>query len=674
METAPAAFLGIDTGGTFTDFTLLAAGQLRVHKVLSTPAAPQDAILSGIRELGLQTMASNGELVIIHGTTVATNAALQDKGVRTVYITNRGLKDVLLIGRQTRQQLYDLTPALQHHALDENLMLEINARLDAQGNVIEPLTTADLDTLQRQVEALQPVAIAINLLFSFLDPEHEKRIEALFAKDYFVSRSSSVLPQQREYERGMTTWLNAWLGPLIKAYLLSLGRAVAPSKLAIMQSSGLTISADHAAERAVNLLLSGPAGGLAAAVHIGRQTGQQQLMTFDMGGTSTDVALLEGEIRLTDQGRISSYPVAVPMADIHTIGAGGGSIAFVDAGGLLQVGPASAGASPGPACYGRGGTAATVTDANLLLGRLREDAFLGGKMPLHQDAAAAALRPLAQALQISITAVALGIIKIANENMIQALRVISIQRGYDPRDFTLMSFGGAGGLHICELADALEIRQAIVPVNSGVLSALGMLAAQPGRELVRTRQGLMDDIDEGDLALELQQLLQEAQAELRQEGVFSTRHQYHVDLRYQGQTYSIAIAYQGIAAAVQEFHQAHQRLYGHALTKAVELLSLRVHVEAERPPFKLPELDTTDRAQALDSSPAAALLADNFVDEQGRAVSVPLYQRGDLPINCLLTGPALIIEEHTTVFLQADWQATLDKTGNLQLQRLQQDG
>ena len=672
METAPTAFLGIDTGGTFTDFALLAAGQLRVHKELSTPAAPQEAILSGIRALGLQTMADNGELVIIHGTTVATNAALQGKGVRTVYITNKGLKDVLLIGRQTRQQLYDLTPALQHHAFDENLMLEINARLDAQGNVIEPLTTADLKTLQRQVEALQPVAIAINLLFSFLDPEHEQRIEAVFAEDYFVSRSSSVLPQQREYERGMTTWLNAWLGPLIKAYLLSLGRAVAPSKLAIMQSSGLTISAEHAAERAVNLLLSGPAGGLAAAVHIGRQTGQQQLMTFDMGGTSTDVALLEGEIRLTDQGRIASYPVAVPMADIHTIGAGGGSIAYVDAGGLLQVGPASAGASPGPACYGRGGTAATVTDANLMLGRLREDAFLGGKMPLHRKAAEAALLPLAEALQISTTAVALGIVKIANENMIQALRVISIQRGYDPRAFTLMSFGGAGGLHICELAEALEIRQAVVPLNSGVLSALGMLAAQPGRELVRTRQGLMHAIDEPSLAAELQLLLQEAQAELRQEGVFNTRHQNQLDLRYQGQTYSIAIAYEDITQAVQAFHLAHQRLYGHTLPKAVELLSLRVHVEAERPPFKLPGVDTAGRTQATDASSAPALTVDNLVDAQGKTIHAPLYQRGTLPVNCLLRGPALIIEEHTSVFLKAGWQATLDETGNLQLQNQQQ--
>jgi len=428
------AFLGIDTGGTFTDFVLREAATIRVHKVLSTPGAPQDAILTGIKEMGLQSRVAAGQIMIIHGTTVATNAALEGKGVRTAYITNAGLKDVLLIGRQTRQQLYQLTPAKPKIPFDEQLLLEVNTRLDAQGVLIEPLTAADLDELEQQIAILQPESIAINLLFSFLDPEQELQIEARFRDAYFVSRSSLILPEQREYERGITTWLNAWIGPLIKSYLNSLSAALAPSNLAIMQSSGLTISAKVAAERAVNLLLSGPAGGLAAALAIGHQTHQPRLMTFDMGGTSTDVALLEGEIRLTNQGKIASYPVAVPMADIHTIGAGGGSIAFVDAGGLLQVGPASAGAHPGPACYGRGGTAPTVTDANLVLGRLRSDAFLGGRMQLDKSAAASALQPLADQLQISVTELAFGIIRIANESMIQALRVISIQQGHDPRD------------------------------------------------------------------------------------------------------------------------------------------------------------------------------------------------------------------------------------------------
>ena len=625
------AFLGIDTGGTFTDFVLREAATIRVHKVLSTPGAPQDAILTGIKEMGLQSRVAAGQIMIIHGTTVATNAALEGKGVRTAYITNAGLKDVLLIGRQTRQQLYQLTPAKPKLPFDEQLMLEVNTRLNAQGMLIEPLTAADLDELEQQIAILQPESIAINLLFSFLDPEQELQIEARFRDTYFVSRSSLILPEQREYERGITTWLNAWIGPLIKSYLISLGTALAPSNLAIMQSSGLTISAKVAADRAVNLLLSGPAGGLAAALAIGHQTHQPRLMTFDMGGTSTDVALLEGEIRLTNQGKIASYPVAVPMADIHTIGAGGGSIAFVDAGGLLQVGPASAGAHPGPACYGRGGTAPTVTDANLVLGRLRSDAFLGGRMQLDRSAAANALQPLANQLQISVTELAFGIIRIANESMIQALRVISIQRGHDPRDFRLMSFGGAGGLHICDLADALDVTDAIVHDKA--------------------------------LTAELNALLTIAQQELKDEGIITTQHQYHLDLRYLGQTFSIAIAYHDITTAIADFHAMHLRLYGHALDKAVELVNLRVHVEAVRPPFTLPTSTVTavnGTQQHREAVYGAIVGEDN---------PVPIYRREMLADACLLIGPALITEDHTTVFLKSGWLAAKDELGNLKLTR-----
>ena len=655
------AFLGIDTGGTFTDFVLREAATIRVHKVLSTPGAPQDAILTGIKEMGLQSRVAAGQVMIIHGTTVATNAALEGKGVRTAYITNAGLKDVLLIGRQTRQQLYQLTPAKPKIPFDEQLLLEVNTRLDAQGVLIEPLTAADLDELEQQIAILQPESIAINLLFSFLDPEQELQIEARFRDAYFVSRSSLILPEQREYERGITTWLNAWIGPLIKSYLNSLSAALAPANLAIMQSSGLTISAKVAAERAVNLLLSGPAGGLAAALAIGHQTHQPRLMTFDMGGTSTDVALLEGEIRLTNQGKIASYPVAVPMADIHTIGAGGGSIAFVDAGGLLQVGPASAGAHPGPACYGRGGTAPTVTDANLVLGRLRSDAFLGGRMQLDKSAAASALQPLADQLQISVTELAFGIIRIANESMIQALRVISIQQGHDPRDFRLMSFGGAGGLHICDLADALDVTDAIVPLNSGVLSALGMLAAQPGRELVKTHQGILHQLHDEALTAELNALLTIAQRELKDEGIIHTQHQYHLDLRYLGQTFSIAIAYHDITTAIADFHAMHSRLYGHALDKAVELVNLRVHVEAVRPPFTLPTSLAVNATQQHREAVYGAIV--------GEANPVPIYRRDMLADACLLTGPALITEDHTTVFLKSGWLASKDELGNLKLTR-----
>jgi N-methylhydantoinase A len=655
--------LGIDTGGTFTDFVLLAGSELRVHKVLSTPKAPEDAILTGISEMGLDASLAAGELIIIHGTTVATNATLEGKGVRTVYITNKGLGDVLLIGRQTRQQLYNLTPVPNQQPIDPRLTLEVDARLDAQGQEIRALSSEDLAHLARQVAALEPTSVAINLLFSFLNPEQEIAIAAQLGDQYFVSRSSMVLPEQREYERGITTWLNAWIGPLIRDYLLSLGDRLVPSKLAIMQSSGLTIGAPLAADRAVNLLLSGPAGGLAAALYLSEQVKQPRIMTFDMGGTSTDVALLEGAIRLTNQGKVGAYPVAIPMADIHTIGAGGGSIAYVDVGGLLQVGPSSAGANPGPACYGQGGRAPTVTDANLIIGRLRSDAFLGGRMPLDIDAAKAALQPLATQLALPMVEVALGIIRIANEHMIQALRVISIQQGHDPRDFALMCFGGAGGLHVCDLADALQMRRAIVPVNSGVLSALGMLTAQPGRDLVKTHNCLLADVDASNLQTVLTALLDEAQQALAQEGITETRHQYAMDLRYQGQTYCIAIDFDDaaddkIAQALKAFQDAHQQRYGHLLSRPVELVNLRVHLEALRPPLKLPVFGR----QHSSTTPRRVRLAD-------QDAAVTLHERQYLPQQPIM-GPALITEAHTTVFIQAGWQVAVDDIGNLLLTKV----
>jgi len=360
--------LGVDTGGTFTDFVVLDEQGLRVHKVLSTPHAPEQAILQGVRELGLSL---DEGLQVVHGSTVATNAVLEGKGVRTAYITNAGLADVLSIGRQARRELYNLQPEAPSLPVERELCLEIDSRLSAQGETLQALNNDELEQLRLQLVALSPDAVAINLLFSFLDDSAERAIEAIVPDGIFVSRSSNILPEYREYERGMTTWLNAYVGPLVQGYLTRLQQGLAPAALSVMQSSGGTIDATQAGRQAVNLLLSGPAGGLAGARYMGRACEREHLLTFDMGGTSTDVALIDGDLRLTSEGQIAGYPVSVPMVDMHTIGAGGGSIASVDAGGLLQVGPESAGAAPGPACYGRGGRIPTVTDANLVLGRLR---------------------------------------------------------------------------------------------------------------------------------------------------------------------------------------------------------------------------------------------------------------------------------------------------------------
>ncbi|MFO7603884.1 MAG: hydantoinase/oxoprolinase family protein, partial [Gammaproteobacteria bacterium] len=531
-----AIYLGIDTGGTFTDFVLLRDNTLRVHKVLSTPAAPEQAILQGIEALGLQSLAPDETLYIVHGSTVATNAVLEGKGVTTAYISNHGLGDVLTLGRQTRRELYNLQPAPISPPVPAEYCLETGGRLSAEGELLEPLTAADLQQLLAQLQQLQPRAVAINLLFSYLDDRAERAIAVALPAGLFVSRSSQVLPECKEYERGMATWLNAYVGPLVEGYLQRLGHGAAQARISVMQSSGGTIAAEHAAAQAVHLLLSGPAGGLAGARYMGDCAQRPRLLTFDMGGTSTDVALIDGEIQLTSEGHIAHYPVAVPMVDMHTIGAGGGSIAWVDRGGMLQVGPQSAGADPGPACYGRGGTQATVTDANLLLGRLRADAFLGGGMHLDPEAAHQAVQAIAMTLNLSVEAAAEGIIRLANEHMAQALRVMSVQRGIDPRQLTLTSFGGAGGLHVCALAEALGMTAAMVPVYAGVLSAFGMLVAPRSRQLSHGLIGPLADTPTERIEAALAALAQQGREALQAEGVSAgdINTEASLDLRYQG--------------------------------------------------------------------------------------------------------------------------------------------
>jgi len=649
--------LGIDTGGTFTDFVLLTEQGLRIHKVLSTPHAPEKAILKGIKELGVS---AEQNLRIIHGSTVATNAVLEGKGVRTAYITNHGLGDVLSIGRQARASLYDLQPLLTQPPVAKELCIETGGRLAADGGVIEALSDADLKNIKASLVSLNPEAVAINLLFSFLDDSAEKAIAEVVPKGIFISRSSAVLPEYREYERGITTWLNASVGPLVQGYLLRLQEGVAPSKVSVMQSSGLTISAEKAGEQAVHLLLSGPAGGLAGAKFVAQAAEKPQLLSFDMGGTSTDVALIDGEISLTNQAKIAGYPVAIPMVDMHTIGAGGGSLASVDAGGLLQVGPESAGASPGPACYGQGGKQATVTDANLVLGRLQAATFLGGEMTLDINAARQAVGKIADAMQLSVEAAAEGIIKIANEHMARALRVISLQRGIDPREFTLASFGGAGGLHVCALADALSLREAIVPIHGGVLSAFGMLVAPRGREYSRSINCLLSSIEEKDISFKVNEMAMQGQQTLINEGVPETELVItsSLDLCYQGQSSALTVAWKNINKAEQEFHDAHQQRYGHQLNLPIELVTIRVRLKGESVVINLAEKNNSTSQQ-----PEQVML-------HGVEKSVSIYEREQLVVNEVIQGPALITEKVSTTWLENGWQAILHKSGSLLLKKI----
>jgi len=652
--------LGVDTGGTFTDFVYLdAQGRLRVHKVLSRPEAPDQAILQGVRELGLEVAAG---LRVVHGSTVATNAVLERKGARTLYVTNAGLGDVLAIGRQNRPRLYDLEPRLPPPPVPPGMVVEVGARTGADGRPVRPLRDEDLEALAHAVRTLAPEAVAINLLFSFLDDGDERRLAEAVPGHVFVCRASEVLPEYKEYERGIATWLNAYVGPLVRGYLERLRDGLAPAPVAVMQSSGETIAADQAGRHGVRLLLSGPAGGLAAARFIGRELGKPRLLTFDMGGTSTDVALIDGDIRLTSEGRVAGYPVAVPMVDMHTIGAGGGSIAWVDEGGLLQVGPRSAGAHPGPACYGRGGEEATVTDANLLLGRLLPDAFLGGRMTLDVGAAERAFLRLGRRLGMDAEEAAAGVLRLAEEHMTGALRVITVQRGIDPRDFVLTSFGGAGGVHVCALAEALGCREALVPLHAGVLSALGMLVAPPGRQRSRTLARPLDELEAPAVEALLEGLAAEARRELAQEGIPEAQLTVHpsVDLRYQGQSFTLNLPWTGLADLERAFARAHQARYGHTLPLPVELVNLRVAVRGPVPEVGL---------STLPPHRPAADKPHRHVRVAGVAEAVPVFRREDLGAGFTVEGPALVTETVSTTYLAPGWRLVVLPQGHLHLTR-----
>jgi N-methylhydantoinase A len=649
--------LGVDTGGTFTDFVCYADGRLQVHKVLSTPSAPEQAILQGIRELGL----AGSSFYLVHGSTVATNAVLEGKGVRTAYVTNRGFGDLLTIGRQARRELYNLQPPSEKPPVPPALCLEVGGRLGPDAERLDALDDDEIRGLVARVEELGAEAVAINFLFSYLDDSAERRIERALPDSVFVSRSSYILPEQGEYERGVATWLNAWVGPRVQGYLNRLKCAIEPAPLHVMQSSALTIDADQAARRAVNLLLSGPAGGLMGALATARDQGIARLLTFDMGGTSTDVSLLDGKVNLTSEGRIGRYPVAVPMVDMHTIGAGGGSLARVDEGGMLAVGPESAGADPGPACYARGGRQPTVTDANLVLGRLRPDAFLGGGMRLDAAAAQAALDRLGKQMDLNGEQAALGVVKLANEHMAQALRVISVQRGIDPRDYTLVAFGGAGGLHVCALAETLGIRRALVPMHAGVLSALGMLAAPKGRQLSHTLcVPLLEQTDTG-LRTRFAGLAARGRNELLAEGVSAQRIEaaFSLDLRYQGQRFALNIPYRDLRQAADDFHRAHRQRFGHALDVALELVNLRVGLSAG------------GEALSLEQPPAAGAAGEplEVVNMTGERRPVPVWRREDLDVDRHHDGPLLVIDIVATTYVAGGWRVRRLAHGGLSIER-----
>jgi len=657
--------IGIDIGGTFTDFVVFdeSDGTFQTFKVLSTPHDPAQAVLQGLSNL--QSPISN--LHLVHGSTVATNALLERKGACTAFITTRGFRDILAIGRQTRSDIYDFFADRPEPLVPDERRLEVTERVDHQGRVLTPLNEAELPGLIARLRELNVESVAVCLLFSFLHPAHEQRIaQALREAGFFVSPSSEILPEFREYERASTTVINAYVSPVMDRYLGRLEEQLQAADFRIMQSNGGSIRTAQARREAVRSILSGPAGGVVGARYVAQAAGFERVITFDMGGTSTDVSLCDGDIRVTTEAEIGGLPIRIPVIDIHTVGSGGGSIAYVDAGGALRVGPQSAGADPGPVCYGRGGTQPTVTDANLVLGRLAADYFLGGRMALDVQAAEAALADLARRAKLTprpgltpAQTAALGVIQVVNAHMERALRVISVERGHDPQDFTLVSFGGAGGLHAADLARALGVPRVLVPPGASTLSAFGMLTADVIKDYVQTVM-LPGTTPFEELEQRLQPLVEQGRRDLQAEGIAPERISLHreLDMRYAGQAYELTVPL--TRDFVAAFHALHQRSYGHSAPEApVEIVNLRLRAVGSVPRPSLPHAPPgpADPSEALiDRRPV--VLADGVAD-------VPFYHGERLRPGHLLTGPAVIVQKDTTVFLGVGERAGVDGYYNL---------
>ena len=661
--------VGVDTGGTFTDFVFEVKGSLQVFKLHSTPADPSTAIVAGLNRIAEVTNTMLRDIEVVHGTTVGTNALLQRRGARTALITTSGFEDILAIGRQARPELYNLDAVRPPPIVPDSLRFGMRERIAASGKVLEHLEDGQLADLLAKLKAAEVQSVAISLLFSFVHPEHERRIaESVSSLNVPVSVSHQILPEYREFERTSTVTINAYLQPLMGSYLNRL--AVHVPKLRVMQSSGGSISAAAAADEPVRTILSGPAGGVVGALRATRSAGLENIVTFDMGGTSTDVALCDrAGLRMTNEAVVAGLPVAVSVMDIHTVGAGGGSIARVDEGGSLRVGPESAGADPGPACYGRS-MLPTVTDAHVVLGHFGGTGLLGGEFPLDARRARNAISILADEMskaagrKISITGAAQGVISVVNTNMERALRSISVERGYDPREFALLPFGGAGGLHAVDLARALRIPRVVAPKAAGALSALGVVTADVVKDLSRT---VMLEVGPGtDKKLEsaFRELERNAVSALRKEGFPETKQRSERSLaaRYKGQSFELIIESPkgGAGNIAASFHRAHRARYGYAQeSDVVEIVSAKLRSTGIVEKFKNPSVSSS-RGRGWTKPQSSC-----FAYFNGTKHHVGIYSRDDLGAGLKLRTPCIVTEYSATTLIPPGAQASIDIHGNL---------
>lgn len=650
--------IGIDTGGTFTDFIISIDGKINIKKIPSTPHNPSLAIYEGVRDFVKKRI----PFLVIHGTTVATNSLLERKGGRIALITTKGFEDVLFIGRQTRRNLYSLRGEKRPSLLPRKYCLGIDEWTTSAGEVKKKVSVQELEGIIETIYKRKAQAVAVSLINSYANFSNENFIKKeLMKRGFLTSVSCDILPEYREYERTAVTAVNAFLMPVISQYLASLENKLHGVELQIMQSNEGYISSFAARKEPVRTVLSGPVGGVVGAFHLAKSSGFKNIITFDMGGTSSDVSLLDEKIRRTSESMVGDFPVRLPVVDIHTVGAGGGSVAYVDRGGSLRVGPQSAGADPGPACYGKGNIP-TVTDANLVLGRLVPEFFLGGKMKVFSENSQDALKKLANKINKSLIETASGIIEIANANMEKAIRVISIERGFDPRGFSLFSFGGAGGMHAAEIASHLRIARVIVPKNAGVLSAFGLLLADSIKDYSKSFLKKAEDIKTEELMRLFQTLINKAKADILKEG-FQERNIrvfQSIDLRYLGQSYEITIPFRSGSSYVDDFQKAHKRLYSYSHSdQPVEIVNIRVKVVGVTKKIKI------KKAPFDGTNPERAFVKKQALFYDGKEYQASVFDRALLTPGNRMKGPSLVAGHESTAFLPPDFFLEVDGYFNL---------
>jgi len=666
--------VGVDVGGTFTDLVTVVDGRVRTAKTPSTPEAPERAVVTG-----LDRVADRHERIgfLGHGTTVATNAVLEGTWADTALVTTEGFRDVLEIGRQARPDIYDFQAEKPDPVVERDRRYEVPGRLDERGRVLDPLDEDAVRAVASDLRGAGVDAVAVSLLFPFENDAHERRVaeilRAELGDDVAVSRSSVVLPEIREYERTLTTALNAALRPVMEGYVGTLDDEVRATgidaPLRIMQSNGGVITADVARTRPVNTLLSGPAAGVRGATHVAGRAGYDDLLTMDMGGTSCDASLVEGgDPVVATETTVGDYPVSVPSIDVHTVGAGGGSVAWIDAGGALRVGPRSAGADPGPVCYGRGGDRPTITDAHLVLGRIDPGALLGEDLDGDPEAARRVVaQELADPLGSDPREAAQGVLDVANANLERALRVVSVERGHDPRRFTLVAFGGAGPLHAPGIAAALDVPRVFVPRTAGVLSALGLLVSDVTYDYSTSRVRTWDEVEAADVAATLQEFEREGRERLEAEGFPAERTAFErsIDLRYAGQSFELTVPVpgdldaDGLETVAERFHERHRQRYGTAYEdEPIELVTIRGRARGLVDP---PALDP----ERADRSLAEARLGTREVVYDGTVHDAAIYERAALPTDATFEGPAVVQGDDSTTVVHPGQRVAVDDDANL---------